>query len=107
MSDPITQPGERSRIAASDVDFRLMMYDHAAESKAWMRGHDKQDDERYEGLQDQIREIKEQYRGVNSSVTESQKEGTITIKTAIVGSLAGICALGALILSLMAYLKQP
>lgn len=69
-----TRPGEISRIAQSDYEFRVHMITHAADSSAWMKAHDKQDDERHILITTQINELKAKIGGVSSSVNENDKE---------------------------------
>lgn len=64
MSD--TRPGEISRIAHSDYEFRVHMIEHAAQMSAWAKAHDEKDNIQFANIYSRL-------GAVTSSVNDGEK----------------------------------
>ena len=96
-----TRPGEISRIANSDIEFRVETLTSLARMEEWMKGHDKRDDERFAALGLRV-------STVSSSVadTDGKKQQLVGMWKAI--TLAAVCVVagGGFVLALLTYLHE-
>lgn len=96
-----TRPGEISRIANNDVEFRIETLTTLAEIKEWMKYHDKRDDERFASLDKRM-------GSVTSSVADTdgkkqQLAGAWKLATLVcVAAVAG----GGFVLALLTYFHE-
>jgi hypothetical protein len=96
-----TRPGEISRIARDDVEFRITTLTTLAEIKEWMRYHDKRDDERFESLESRIGSVTSSVSDTNGK--KQQLAGAWRALTLIcVAAVAG----GGFVLALLTYLHD-
>src|SRR5690242_3638019 len=96
-----TRPGEISRIARDDVEFRITTLTTLAEIKEWMKWHDKRDDERFESLGERL-------GTVSSSVADTDGKKQQFTGAWRLATLIGIAAVGGggFVLALLTYLHE-
>lgn len=95
MSGPDTRPGEISRIAASEIDFRVSVLSSQARMEAKLDAHMEDDKRQFAALNDKYgtvssgvndyREDKQQIVGARKIVT-----GTVLVIAALYGAAMGV-----------------
>lgn len=100
MSDsPITRPGEISRIARSDYEFRVFMITSVTEMKSTLLAHQEEDNRRFSGIESRLGMI-------SGSVRSGEKEFSKLdgMKIGILGTAGFFLGVGALVGWLLHYL---
>ena len=80
MGEPITRPGELSRLAGGD-EYRLFMLEkmmavseEASANKEWRKSHQDADDAQFAAIQKELASIKRSAGAMSSSVGDLQKD---------------------------------